>query len=89
MARISKYENTFSKRSSDFIDAFLKITITPNEIDEFQDKYGVSNKELSRLSGHGESQISTWKAGRTEMPARVQQHFKLLFACFSQNLDKK
>lgn len=84
MARKSKFENDNSLKSASLIDAIIKKSeITPSDIENFQERYGISNQELSRLSGHAEAQISNWQNGKTEIPHRAKQHFALLFQHFA------
>lgn len=89
MARISEYEAPQSAKSTDIINRMLKnATITHDDIELFQQKYGISTQEFARLSGHNEAQISQWRNQRRDIPPRVQQHFKLLFAEFKNQFDK-
>lgn len=85
MARRSKFENDNSLKSASIIDAMVsKAEITALDIENFQYRFGISNQELARLSGHAEAQISNWGNGKTEIPHRAKQHFALLFNEFAQ-----
>lgn len=85
MARISKYQNDNSSISEEIINKMLSLeNLEINDIEIFQQRFGVSNAELSRLSEHSTAQISFWKNGESEMPKRVRQHFKLLFDEFER-----
>ena len=89
MARISKFANENSPKSDAIIAEILKKSqIDHTDIERFQYRYGISNQDLSKLTGHGESQISTWQNGKSEIPSRAQQHFALLFAEFKKQFGE-
>lgn len=84
MARISKYNNAHSLKSQQAIEKIIEEThnLTVEDLDKFQTQYGISNKDLSRLTGHSQAQIGDFKDGTNPFSTRVKQHFYLVIKHF-------
>jgi predicted transcriptional regulator len=89
MARISKYDNPNSLQSKGVIQNIVKEThnFTIEDLDKFQSKYGISNKDLSELTGHSQTQITDFKDGTNPLSTRVKQHLFLIIKHFETQFD--
>lgn len=54
--------------------------ISPEEIQSFLSKYGLTQKEASRITGLGEKNISRWASGRARPSESVSNLLRLLLA---------
>lgn len=83
--RISQYHNEKTPFSREIFEKIPLINaVSIDDIENFQIKNGISNADLSRLSGYNAGHIADWKKGNNVMPDRVKQHFLLLFQEFER-----
>ncbi|GAA5483852.1 type II TA system antitoxin MqsA family protein [Haloferula sargassicola] len=68
-----------NRRIDAYLDKALNV-VTPEEIQVFLGKYGLTQKEASRITGFGEKNISRWAAGRSRPSESVSNMFRLLLA---------
>ena len=54
--------------------------VTPTEIQAFLDKYDLSQKEASAITGYGEKNISRWLSGKMRPSKSVSKMIRLLLA---------
>lgn len=65
------------------IDAFLSAalnSISPAEIQRFLDKYNLSQKQASTITGLGEKNISRWLNGHSRASESVSNYLRVLLA---------
>ena len=65
------------------IEAYLhKVThsLSPQELQQFLDKYRLTQKEASRITGLGEKNISRWLTGRARASSSVSKFIRVLIA---------
>jgi len=66
-------------RIDTWLDATLNV-ISPEDIQSFLSKYGLTQKEASRITGLGEKNISRWASGRARPSESVSNLLRLLLA---------
>jgi len=62
-----------------FLDQALNV-ISPAEIQAFLDKYQLTQKRASELTGYGEKNISRWVSGRARPSESVSNFLRVLLA---------
>lgn len=65
------------------IDAFLNKAlnaISPEEVQQFLGKYGLTQKEAAQITGYGEKNISRWASGRARPSESVSNILRLLLS---------
>ncbi len=68
-----------NNRIDSFLDKALNV-ITPVEIQAFLDKYHLTQKRASELTGYGEKNISRWLSGRARPSESVSNFLRVLLA---------
>jgi DNA-binding transcriptional regulator YiaG len=87
MARISKFENTFSETSKEYGEDFKKeaLKLTLEDIESLQVKYGISDAEMSKILEINRMVISHWKTQKRELP----KYYLFNIYSFFQYLEKR
>ena len=65
------------------IDAYLSEalnSITPGEVQQFLDKYNLTQKEAAQITGYGEKNISRWASGHARPSQSVSNILRLLLS---------
>ena len=85
MAGVSIYENENSKKSiklgKQFKDEVFSLSL--EEVENLQMRFGVSNVELSQTLGISMATISRWKTGKTELA----KYYKVNIYCYFKYLE--
>ena len=68
-----------NNRIDAFLDKALNV-ISPEEIQAFLDKYQLTQKRASELTGYGEKNISRWLTGRSRPSESVSNFLRVLLA---------
>jgi Zn-dependent peptidase ImmA (M78 family)/transcriptional regulator with XRE-family HTH domain len=76
-------DTVLGAEGSRYMDAWLnKYTgaLTPEELRQFLEQYGLTHKQAAAITGYGEKNISRWLAGKMRPTVSVSNFFRLLIA---------
>lgn len=76
-------DTVLGAEGSRYMDAWLnKFTgaLTPEELRQFLEQYGLTHKQAAVITGYGEKNISRWVSGKMRPTASVSNFFRLLIA---------
>jgi Zn-dependent peptidase ImmA (M78 family)/transcriptional regulator with XRE-family HTH domain len=76
-------DTVLGAEGSRYMDAWLnKYTgaLTPEELKQFLEQYGLTHKQAAAITGYGEKNISRWLAGKMRPTVSVSNFFRLLIA---------
>jgi hypothetical protein len=86
MAMISKYKNDNSEWSNQMGEEFTAkaLRMTLEEVEQQQEKYGVSNVDIEKHLKISISVLSRWKNKKTELP----EYYKISLYAFFKYLEE-
>jgi putative zinc finger/helix-turn-helix YgiT family protein len=76
-------DTVLGAEGSRYMDAWLnKYTgaLTPEEMRQFLEQYGLTHKQAAAITGYGEKNISRWLTGKMRPTVSVSNFFRLLIA---------
>lgn len=76
-------DTVLGAEGSRYMDAWLnKFTgaLTPEELRQFLEQYGLTHKQAATITGYGEKNISRWVSGKMRPTTSVSNFFRLLIA---------
>ena len=87
MAMISKYKNDNSDWSNQMGEEFTAkaLQLTLEEVEQQQEKYGVSNVDIEKHLKISISVLSRWKNKKTELP----EYYKISLYAFFKYLEDR
>jgi hypothetical protein len=91
MAMISKYKNDNSEWSNQMGEEFTAkaLRMTLEEVEQQQEKYGVSNVDIEKHLKISISVLSRWKNKKTELPEYYKISLYAFFKYLEDGADRK
>jgi hypothetical protein len=91
MAMISKYKNDNSEWSNQMGEEFTAkaLRMTLEEVEQQQEKYGVSNVDIEKHLKISISVLSRWKNKKTELPEYYKISLYAFFKYLEESADRK
>jgi hypothetical protein len=91
MAMISKYKNDNSDWSNQMGEEFTAkaLRMTLEEVEQQQEKYGVSNVDIEKHLKISISVLSRWKNKKTELPEYYKISLYAFFKYLEESTDRK
>jgi hypothetical protein len=91
MAMISKYKNDNSEWSNQMGEEFTAkaLRMTLEEVEQQQEKYGVSNVDIEKHLKISISVLSRWKNKKTELPEYYKISLYAFFKYLEDSADRK